>query len=80
MRFMEHLKSTFNCGRYYPTEAWASIREYEGKKYTYYSLGKTRKYIYDYLRKKLKANKKQAGVPHLDERKKEAKKCMKKYK
>jgi RHS repeat-associated protein len=55
-----HAKSNVNNGRYYPAEAWVSVREYEAKKYTYYNLGKARKYIYDYLRKKLKANKKQA--------------------
>lgn len=53
-------KKNRNSGQYYPAGAWDSIREQEAKKYTYYNTNKARKYIYKYLRKKLKTNKKQA--------------------
>ena len=53
-------KKNRNSGQYYPAGAWDSIREQEAKKYTYYNTNKARKYIYKYLRKKLKTIKKQA--------------------
>jgi RHS repeat-associated protein len=55
-----HAKSIFNNGQYRSAEEWKAIREHKAKRYTYYGPKKARKYIYKYLRKKLKANKKQA--------------------